>query len=226
MAWENGIIAAPFSQCILKANYIDANATDVPINDLIYSGDNIIDIYTTQPSTLFDINDFKCSASYGSGWIRLDFYYPNSWTKIATFSTEISSSTQFLGLAFTIDETDHKGRIFYIKYYISEYAASRNIVVIANESDVYTAIKGAAPVPVQTYTSNGGGATHIAKRTGQLKDLSSNLSDILIVSGGGGGGMLIGDTAYPGADAGGIAGNSDNSADQTTGYAFGQGENG
>lgn len=79
---------------------------------------------------------------------------------------------------------------------------------------------------VQSITSNGGGATHIAKRTGQLKDLSSNLSDILIVSGGGGGGMLIGDTVYPGADAGGIAGNSDNSADQSTGYAFGQGENG
>ena len=79
---------------------------------------------------------------------------------------------------------------------------------------------------VQSITSNGGGATHIAKVTGQLKDLSSHLSDILIVSGGGGGGMLIGDTVYPGADAGGIAGNSDNSADQATGYAFGQGESG
>ena len=74
--------------------------------------------------------------------------------------------------------------------------------------------------------SNGGGATHIAKVTGQLKDLSSHLSDILIVSGGGGGGMLIGDTAYPGADAGGISGSGDNSADQSTGYAFGQGESG
>ena len=30
----------------------------------------------------------------------------------------------------------------------------------------------------QKITSNGGGATHIAKVTGQLKDLSSNLSDI------------------------------------------------
>ena len=79
---------------------------------------------------------------------------------------------------------------------------------------------------IQAHTSNGGGATHIAKVTGQLKDLSSNLSDILIVSGGGGGGMLIGDTAYPGADAGGISGSGDNSADQSTGYAFGQGESG
>ena len=74
------------------------------------------------------------------------------------------------------------------------------------------------------YTSNGGGATHIAKATGQLKDLSSNLSDILIVSGGGGGGLIIGEDTYAGKDAGGISGNGNNSANQTTGYAFGQGE--
>ena len=77
---------------------------------------------------------------------------------------------------------------------------------------------------IKPYTSNGGGATHIAKVTGQLSSLSNNLSDILIVSGGGGGGMLIDDTIYAGKDAGGIAGNGTNSADQTSGYAFGQGE--
>ena len=76
------------------------------------------------------------------------------------------------------------------------------------------------------YTSNGGGATHIAKVTGQLKDLSSNLSDILMVSGGGGGGYLVGEDAYAGDDAGGIMGSGSLSADQTTGYAFGQGESG
>lgn len=75
-------------------------------------------------------------------------------------------------------------------------------------------------------TSNGGGATHIAKVTGQLKDLSSNLSDILMVSGGGGGGLLVGDTDYSGKEAGGISGSGDNSADQTTGNAFGLGESG
>lgn len=78
----------------------------------------------------------------------------------------------------------------------------------------------------QFYTSNGGGATHIAKVTGQLKDLSSNLSDILMVSGGGGGGLLSGDTDYSGKEAGGISGSGDNSADQSTGNAFGQGESG
>lgn len=76
------------------------------------------------------------------------------------------------------------------------------------------------------YTSNGGGATHIAKVTGQLKDLSSNLSDILMVSGGGGGGLLVGETDYIGKEAGGISGSGDNSADQSTGNAFGQGESG
>ena len=74
--------------------------------------------------------------------------------------------------------------------------------------------------------SNGGGTTHIAKVTGQLSSLSNNLSDILMVSGGGGGGMLIGDTVYEGADAGGISGSGSNSANQSTGNAFGQGESG
>lgn len=79
---------------------------------------------------------------------------------------------------------------------------------------------------VAEYVSNGGGATHIAKRTGQLKDLSSYTSDILIVSGGGGGGLLVDTTEYTGKDAGGISGSGDNSADQSTGNAFGQGESG
>lgn len=75
-----------------------------------------------------------------------------------------------------------------------------------------------------TYTSNGGGATHIAKVTGQLKDLSA--SNILLVSGGGGGGLLFGETPYAGADAGGISGSGSNSGNQSSGYAFGQGESG
>lgn len=72
--------------------------------------------------------------------------------------------------------------------------------------------------------AGGGGATHIAKRTGVLKGLSSYLSDVLAVSGGGGGGMLIGTTQYTGKEAGGISGSGDNSANQSTGYGFGQGE--
>ena len=72
----------------------------------------------------------------------------------------------------------------------------------------------------------GGGATHIAKVTGLLSTLESNLSDILIVAGGGGGGLIKEGTAYRGSDAGGMEGNGDNSAGQSTGYAFGQGDEG
>ena len=90
----------------------------------------------------------------------------------------------------------------------------------------YTEFTNYVTTPTSPITSNGGGATHIAKRTGQLKDLSSYTSDILIVSGGGGGGLLVGDTIYNGADAGGISGSGSNSGNQSTGYAFGQGESG
>lgn len=51
----------------------------------------------------------------------------------------------------------------------------------------------------------GGGATHIAKITGLLKDLSSNIDDILLVSGGGGGGCEGSDTRV-GGSGGGIEG--------------------
>ena len=86
----------------------------------------------------------------------------------------------------------------------------------------YDFIKGL--MPPEGIIGNGGGATHIAKVTGQLSSLSSNLSDILIVSGGGGGGFLIDGDDYDGRDAGGISGNGDNSGNQSTGYAFGHGE--
>lgn len=108
---------------------------------------------------------------------------------------------------------DYDGNVSYIPlFYLNS-----SITVVINK----------VPVPPSTkYTANGGGATHIAKVTGQLKDLSSNLSDILMVSGGGGGGLLVGDTIYNGADAGGISGSGSNSGNQSTGYAFGQGESG
>ena len=93
----------------------------------------------------------------------------------------------------------------------------------AERQQFYELISGSQTI---SHTANGGGATHIAKRTGQLKDLSSYTSDILMVSGGGGGGLLVGETAYSGKEAGGISGSGDNSADQSTGNAFGQGESG
>ena len=98
---------------------------------------------------------------------------------------------------------------------------SSDLPIFDNHSDYVSYITDNTPL---SHTSNGGGATHIAKRTGQLKDLSSYTSDILMISGGGGGGYLVGENAYNGADAGGISGSGSNSGNQFTGYAFGQGE--
>ena len=58
---------------------------------------------------------------------------------------------------------------------------------------------------------SGGGATHIATKSGLLSSLSSNLSDILIVSGGGGGayyGENVGTYGLRGGSGGGYIGNS------------------
>ena len=132
-------------------------------------------------------------------------------------------------ISFAIDNDTQLGYIFLascqtISYNSNKwqyYIGSGSLQASGGSSDLYELLIGAS---IQSYTSNGGGATHIAKVTGQLKDLSSNLSDILMVSGGGGGGLIVGDTAYVGADAGGISGSGDNSANQSTGYGFGQGE--
>lgn len=75
-----------------------------------------------------------------------------------------------------------------------------------------------------TQHGNGGGATHIAKVTGQLNELSGHLSDILIVSGGGGGAICTDSYRRIGNAGGGKAGGGDNSGDQSSGYSFGQGE--
>lgn len=83
---------------------------------------------------------------------------------------------------------------------------------------------------VPIVTSSGGGATHIAKRTGLLATLSEHVSDILIVAGGGGGGGL--ENTAPGNGGGYQGGNpklndtpiSGRSGTQSTGNAFGKGQ--
>lgn len=107
---------------------------------------------------------------------------------------------------------------------VTSVESNSDLPYFTNYADWYNYITTPYVPPVVPITSNGGGATHIAKVTGQLSSLSNNLSDILMVSGGGGGGLIIGEDVYAGKDAGGIAGSGNNSANQTTGYAFGQGE--
>lgn len=67
----------------------------------------------------------------------------------------------------------------------------------------------------------GGGATHIASTSGQLKTLSQNVSSVLIVAGGGGGGGSNGYDGdvnnHPGGNGGGIRGGDGKYADNKDG---------
>ena len=86
--------------------------------------------------------------------------------------------------------------------------------------------------------SGGGGATHIAIRTGLLSTLETSLQDVLIVAGGGGGAAYYNGSIYGfGGEGGGVIGGSGTTNDennnttvgeggtQTTGAGFGQGVN-
>ena len=69
-----------------------------------------------------------------------------------------------------------------------------------------------------SYRTGGGGATHVATVTGDLRDLSNNRSSVLIVAGGGGGNLNIsGFTAGAGGGLTGLAGTSNESAVGTGG---------
>ena len=69
---------------------------------------------------------------------------------------------------------------------------------------------------VRSYSAgSGGGATHIATKSGELKSLESNITEVLIVSGGGGGALSYYDDITPAnstvdylGSGGGISGNS------------------
>lgn len=76
-------------------------------------------------------------------------------------------------------------------------------------------------------SGGGGGATHIATKSGLLSTLSSYKSNVLMTAGGGGGRSWTYDVGHGGGINGGIAsGTSSNIPTQTSGYAFGQGQNG
>lgn len=168
-------------------------------------------IFAESPFTLTQYVKWNYSSDWEQGTVRHYSYQSGDYYS-TQYYTPISVSSQ------TYDTTG-----FNDIFYSDDRTYSFNLTAFNNITDYMDFI---TQPYISIAVSNGGGATHIAKVTGQLKNLSSSLSDILIVSGGGGGGLLIGETEYPGADAGGISGNGDNSANQTTGYAFGQGESG
>ncbi len=76
-------------------------------------------------------------------------------------------------------------------------------------------------------SGGGGGATHIAKNTnrGVLANYKDYQKEVLIVAGGGGGASFV----YAPGDGGGLTGGTNNTTNQspvnqTTGYAFGRGQ--
>ena len=76
-------------------------------------------------------------------------------------------------------------------------------------------------------SGGGGGATHIATIGGLLKDLFSSKDKVLIVAGGGGGASFTYEPGNGGGYIGGVGtGTSQAAVNQTTGYAFGQGQDG
>ena len=77
----------------------------------------------------------------------------------------------------------------------------------------------------------GGGATHIATSTGLLNELSDNKDSILIVAGGGGGsggggGLCASNIVGNGGGLSGTNGAGSKAGTQSSGYKFGQGQNG
>ena len=75
-------------------------------------------------------------------------------------------------------------------------------------------------------SGGGGGATHIALESGVLSTLENKQSSVLIVAGGGGGASWTYATGNGGGYIGGITSQTNsNAATQSSGYAFGQGQN-
>lgn len=160
---------------------------------------------------------------------RVDYCY--NGTIIGGTSSAINADQNLGYFAFGIDDDNQIGYMSFITQRSSSATTMFATLTVYNgstgghQTDFYNLIKMAIPLAI--FFGKGGGATHIAKRTGTLAAIgASNISDILLVSGGGGGGLVYSGTAYDGKDAGGISGSGDNSANQSTGYGFGQGESG
>lgn len=134
----------------------------------------------------------------------------------------------YVGLAFAIDNSTEQGQIFACYYTAGDQQYHVECLITSSETwdlhVAYLAITGSE------YAINGGGASHVAKTTGLLANLSENVSDILIVAGGGGGVGI--ENATPGNGGGYVGGSptynnvpiSGKSGTQSTGYAFGKGE--
>lgn len=122
-----------------------------------------------------------------------------------------------------------KGAIYYVNV-----GGKGNIAKNGQANGGYNGGGRASSASMQQYgdyvqNGSGGGATHVAKRSGLLSTLASYLSDILGVAGGSGG---TGMNYYGGVNTGGTGGGLEggngtyggNGGTQSTGFAFGLGE--
>ena len=102
------------------------------------------------------------------------------------------------------------GTIFLSKGQILYVNVGENPSNYANNTSVNGGYNGggsAITEAVADFAGGGGGATHIAMKSGILSSLSTSLNDILIVSSGGGGGYYHPHFNSIGGDGGGITGN-------------------
>lgn len=237
MAWSNCEVAN-FSSCQLGNNLlsaitnynqtqrIHAFSTTVPNMDFNNEFDvrNVSNDQIIYEDSEISLKIYKS----GSGLLSYGFKLTIDGTAITTSSGVDTRNGKYgtASYAFVIDEINHYAQfVVAISYHESSTYYTVDTSNMLNKGNALYNYIVSHPT-IQPITANGGGATHIAKVTGQLSSLSNNLSDILMVSGGGGGGLIIGEDTYAGKDAGGISGGGNNSGNQSTGYAFGQGESG
>jgi hypothetical protein len=234
MAWENANIDVKLGIKIAQVSdpdtYYTSSGGGHSSDDFSNIGD-ISYIYTNKPFILFDINGFSCKLTYkinglGNQEAQFNFYY---LTK--KFGSQSIEKNTWNAIAFGINEADQQASILLISGSAlpTEHGVTSFKTYFTDNTKAYKAIKSITASSL-TSLSSGGGATHIAKRTGLLATLSDHIDDILIVAGGGGGGGL--ENTTPG-NGGGFEGGdpklndtviSDRSGTQSTGNAFGKGQ--
>lgn len=231
MAWTNFAIDFPTCECSNESYWSNliAQSWTQWANFSSYLGTANPLAYSELNTTHWIWGDTTCGCkfTYTNDYnAAFTFYYNNEiYLNMTCEPGRLNSSGNALYLYAGVDESNQYGSCF-LMYKSGNQCINRNLGYSKTnwQNPMYQIIKaGSLVIPI---TSNGGGATHIAKVTGQLSSLSNNLSDILMVSGGGGGGLLMGEDAYHGKDAGGISGMGNNSGNQTTGSGFGLGESG
>ena len=230
--YDNNLITQPTS-----VNYTPGSSSDVTINGFDLSSKLVI-TYKRLADTPLNTPTRMITLKNGSyieytitrvryGWPYYEISYDFS-LKLADGTHLIQTSSYF---KYLLDYHETRGVIFI-------FFEDRNVALMCyqwenntlysqstlSDNNITIADFLAGATPSADIIGTGGGATHIAKVTGALSALSSNLSDVLIVAGGGGGGLVADGTPTTGANAGGISGSGNNSANQSTGYAFGQGE--